>query len=48
MRTSWLRQDLYLHSGGGANEHAELTLAIERSKQASLAAGQEDNDVPRW
>jgi len=37
-----------MHFGGGANEHAELTLAIERSKQASLAAGQENNDVPPW
>ena len=42
------KADLYLHSGEGANEHAELTLAIERARQASLVAGQEDDDVPPW
>ncbi len=42
------KADLYLHSGEGANEHAELTLAIERARKASLVAGQEDDDARPW
>ena len=39
---------LYLLSGQGAQEHAELVKAIEKAQEVSLAAGQDDKDVPPW
>lgn len=42
------KADLYLHSGEGAQEHAELVKAIEIAEEVSLAAGQEDNDIHPW
>jgi hypothetical protein len=42
------KADLYLHSGEGAQEHADLVKAIERAEVASLAAGEEDNDIHPW
>ncbi len=42
------KANLYLHSGEGAVEHAELVNAIERAEQAALASGQEDEDVHPW
>ena len=34
------KADLYLHSGEGAVEHAELSNAIKRAKKASLGPGE--------
>ena len=42
------KADLYLHSGEGAQEHAELVKSIEKAEEASLAAGEEDNDIHPW
>ena len=42
------KADLYLHSGEGAQEHAELVKAIERAEEASLAAGEEDDEIHPW
>ncbi len=40
------KADLYLHSGEGAHEHAELVKAIHRARQASLDPGGTDKEVP--
>ena len=40
------KADLYLHSGEGAIEHAVLTTAIERAKEASLGPGETNEEVP--
>ena len=42
------KADLYLHSGEGAHEHAELVKAIERAGEVSLVTGEEDNDIHPW
>ncbi len=42
------KADLFLHSGEGANEHAELVKAIEKAEEASLATGEEDSDIHPW
>ena len=42
------KANLYLHSGEGAHEHAELVKAIEEAEEASLAAGQDDEDIYPW
>ena len=42
------KANLYLHSGDGAHEHAELVKAIERAEQASRFPGEEDPDTPPW
>ncbi len=39
---------LYLHSGEGAREHAELVKAIEHAEESSRPAGEEDNDIHPW
>lgn len=36
------KADLYLHSGEGAVEHAELSNAIKRAKKASLGPDETD------
>jgi len=42
------KADLYLHSGEGAHEHAELVKAIERARQALQAAGDEGEGIRPW
>ena len=42
------KADLYLHSGEGAKEHADLVRAIERANLAARAAGEEDEDIHPW
>ncbi len=42
------KADLYLHSGEGGHEHAELVKAIEAAEEASLAAGEDDDDIHPW
>ena len=42
------KADLYLHSGEGALEHADLVKAIERAREAALAAGEGDNEIHPW
>ncbi len=42
------KANLYLHSGEGAVEHAELVKAIEQAEEVSLAAGEEDEDIHPW
>ena len=43
------KANLYLHSGEGAHEHAELVKAIEEAEKASLATGEEyDDDFNPW
>jgi len=42
------KADLFLHSGEGTHEHAELVKAIKRAREASLAAGQDENDIHPW
>jgi len=39
------KADLYLHSGEGAHEHAELSNAIKRARRASLDPGAADEEV---
>jgi hypothetical protein len=48
LETVLAKANLYLHSGEGAHEHAELVKAIEQAEKASLAAGQEDDDINPW
>ena len=38
------KADLYLHSGEGAVEHAELVRAIERARKSDLGPGETDKD----
>ena len=40
------KADLYLHSGEGAHEHADLANAIKRVRQAELDPGVADDEVP--
>ena len=42
------KADLFLHSGEGAHEHAELVRAIEKAEKASLATAEEDNEIHPW
>ena len=39
---------LFLHSGEGAVEHAELVKAIERAEAASRSPAEQDDDIPPW
>lgn len=40
------KADLYLHSGEGAHEHAELANAIKRARHVELDPGGTDKEVP--
>ena len=40
------KADFYLHSGAGAQEHAELVNAIKRARQVTLGPGETDGEVP--
>jgi len=40
------KADLYLHSGEGAHEHADLANAIKRTRQTELDPGEPDDEVP--
>ena len=40
------KANLYLHSGEGAVEHAELVTAIDHAKTASEAVGDDDQPHP--
>ncbi len=42
------KADVYLHSGEGAKEHADLVKAIERANEAALSAGEDDQDIHPW
>lgn len=42
------KASLYLRSGEGAHEHAELVRAIERAARAGSTAGGEDEDIHPW
>ena len=42
------KADLYLHSGEGAKEHADLVKAIELANKAAMAAGEEDENIHPW
>lgn len=42
------KASLYLHSGEGAKEHAELVKAIESAEETSQAAGEEGTDIHPW
>jgi len=42
------KANLYLHSGEGAVEHAELVKAIEQAEKASMAADPDDKYVQPW
>ncbi len=41
------KASLYLHSGGGAHEHAELVRAIERAQEARSSPG-DDVEIHPW
>jgi len=42
------KANLYLHSGEGAHEHAELVKAIEQAEEALMAAGEVDDNIHPW
>ena len=42
------KASLYLHSGEGAVEHAELVKAIEEAEKASLAVDPDGNGIQPW
>ena len=41
------KADLYLHSGEGAHEHAELVRVIEQAREAEQGM-EEDKDIKPW
>ena len=42
------KTDLYLHSGEGAQEHADLVKSIERAREALMSAGEGDDNIHPW
>ena len=42
------KANLYLHSGEGSIEHAELVKAIEQAEKASLTADSDSKGVQPW
>lgn len=42
------KANLYLHSGMGATEHAELVKAIEMAEESEKAPDEEEHDIHPW
>lgn len=42
------KANLYLHSGEGAHEHAQLVRAIEKAEEARTNPGDEEEGIRPW